>query len=1078
MNSNSTVAQSATRRENTGLGNMIKALVWEECRVGGVIAGWCVVIGVLCLVFVWSQIGDLMWHHNREFVLMFVGIAPLFTALLLIVSTDYSGHLVGGFSERILHLPVPASAAVGVALAARTVFVLLTAVLISGACEVLFGDGPGLGAALAITLFYLLTQTFDWLRKPLSGLASGVSVVIVLAAISHVDKMDRMISIIRHLPSLTSEMALFLCLLAIPVYGVSVAAVHSTRVGRRIGIPEIWEWHSYISIPWFARSKRLATPLAAQVWFDLRRSWWVLPGVTIVSSVMALAFVFLNLKPGEDPKHELSYMLSITAFGGVVSGALAHNAQTGILGRYAKPQPQFLHPLTSAQFGFARITANAFILVPMLFVVLILHWVLLGSRVLTDIMPEALAISATSYQEVLWVLLSRGILVGLLAWPAMNGTRTVAFTLSAVVALGMFLRLLDYKDIDNWQDTRILLPLVAIGSAIGAHAHARRTGVISLRALLIAVGAWALATWVLFHAVLVATPAMGTQTLWHITSFITCLGWAVLIPLPYVSAALDVRRRRHAAAPVQDPAQHVAANATLFTGSTRTAARIAIACAVLFFLWLAWPSKPAYEDFLRAKGYPATPEEVDEWYPAVPEAENRALAYLGIADKQADAQKAFFEQQTPALAEASDNNGRPGIEGMSNSQAVVAEELIDRLLITGNAKSKRGEPIDTEVWETTEAYWQSVTSTIAPELKQLAADTAMRSRYPVDLRKAFAADLPQLAKVRELARQLALDSVHWTVAEDADQAAESIGAIIPLANSLSEEPLIISQLVRVAVLGIAYGNAEDAMNRSVFTDADLAKLDRTFASALPPFQERMIMDRAVIGEEAMGLHMVAALDLINGSELGEISALQSSGSGVLFWQLAAPAAGERMVMMQFYNEMLGQAPADLAYEEHRANTADDQLVRDLMFFSPLAAITAPAIGRAYDTEWRIRTQFDIARTAFAVERYRLAYSRLPETLDNLVPIYLPEVPRDYYNPGMTFHRRFQGPLRYRQLADDSFVVYSVGPDWEDDQGVEMDKWWTEGDITFTVAPLSVRTGPQVADVVAPAVEAEGRSRRR
>ncbi|MCC6698961.1 MAG: hypothetical protein IT365_25285 [Candidatus Hydrogenedentes bacterium] len=1078
MNSNSTVAQSATRRENTGLGNMIKALVWEECRVGGVIAGWCVVVGVLCLVFLWWQIGDLLWHHNREFVLMFVGIAPLFTALLLIVSTDYSGHLVGGFSERILHLPVPASAAVGVALAARTVFVFLTAWLISGACEVLFGNGPGVGAALAITLFYLLTQTFDWLRKPLSGLASGVSVVIVLAAISHVDKMDRMISIIRHLPSLTSEMALFLCLLAIPVYGVSVAAVHATRVGRRIGIPEIWEWHSYVSIPWFARSKRFATPLAAQVWFDLRRSWWVLPGVTVLLSLLFGLLELFGTRAGHDAGDGFWSDVSIGSLAGVVIGALAHNVQTGILDRNAKPQPQFLHPLTSAQFACARITANAFILVPLLFVVLLLHWALTGSRVLTDIMPDALAIGATSYQEVLWVLLSRGILVGLLAWPLMNGTRTVAFTLSTVLMLGLFFGLLDYRNIADWQDTRILLPLVAIASAIGAHAHARRTGVISLRALLIAVGVWALATWILFHAVLAATPAMGTQTLWHITSFITCLGWAALIPLPYVSAALDVRRRRHAGGPPQDPAQHVTANATLFKGSTRTAARVAIACVVLFFLWLAWPSKPAYEDFLRAKGYPATPEEVDKWYPAVPEAENRALAYLDIADRQANAQKAFFEQQSQAPAEADDNNGRAGIEGASNSQAVAAENVIDRLLITGNAKSKRGEPIATDVWETTEAYWQSVTSTIAPELKQLAADTAMRSRYPVDLRRAFAADLPQLATVRQLARELAVGSLHWTLAKESGQTVESIGAMIPLANSLSEEPLIISQLVRVAVLGIAYGNAEDAMNRSVFTDADLAKLDRVFASALPPFQERMIMDRAIIGEVAMGLHMVAALDLINGSELHEISALQSSGSGVLFWQLAAPAAGERMVMMRYYNQLRDRSAVSDRDYEAVAVAADDDLIRNLGFFSPLAAIMAPAYGRTYEAEWRIRTQFDIARTAFAVERYRLAKSRLPETLDELVPIYLPEIPMDYYDRGKTVGRRLQGPLRYRQLAEDSFVVYSVGADGEDDQGVEMEKWWQEGDITFTVAPLSVRTGPQVADVEAPAAEAEGRSRRR
>jgi hypothetical protein len=60
----------------------------------------------------------------------------------------------------------------------------------------------------------------------------------------------------------------------------------------------------------------------------------------------------------------------------------------------------------------------------------------------------------------------------------------------------------------------------------------------------------------------------------------------------------------------------------------------------------------------------------------------------------------------------------------------------------------------------------------------------------------------------------------------------------------------------------------------------------------------------------------------------------------------------------------------------------------------------------------------------AVERYRLARGRWPESLAALVPEFLAAVPADPYDGQ---------PLRYRRLAD-GVVVYSVGPDGADGGG--------------------------------------------
>jgi hypothetical protein len=93
---------------------------------------------------------------------------------------------------------------------------------------------------------------------------------------------------------------------------------------------------------------------------------------------------------------------------------------------------------------------------------------------------------------------------------------------------------------------------------------------------------------------------------------------------------------------------------------------------------------------------------------------------------------------------------------------------------------------------------------------------------------------------------------------------------------------------------------------------------------------------------------------------------------------------------------------------------------------------------------RIRAQIVTARSALAIERWRLAHEgRLPDSLSQLVPDFLPAVPADSFD---------EQPLRYRKLAH-GYVVYSIGPDFTDDGGKERPTDSSESDrydITFTV----------------------------
>lgn len=69
-------------------------------------------------------------------------------------------------------------------------------------------------------------------------------------------------------------------------------------------------------------------------------------------------------------------------------------------------------------------------------------------------------------------------------------------------------------------------------------------------------------------------------------------------------------------------------------------------------------------------------------------------------------------------------------------------------------------------------------------------------------------------------------------------------------------------------------------------------------------------------------------------------------------------------------------------------------------------------------EARSRAQLLAARTAVAVERYRLAQGVMPAALADLVPAYLPEVPIDPFNGE---------PLRFA-MSDVAYAIFSVDDD--------------------------------------------------
>ncbi len=124
----------------------------------------------------------------------------------------------------------------------------------------------------------------------------------------------------------------------------------------------------------------------------------------------------------------------------------------------------------------------------------------------------------------------------------------------------------------------------------------------------------------------------------------------------------------------------------------------------------------------------------------------------------------------------------------------------------------------------------------------------------------------------------------------------------------------------------------------------------------------------------------------------------------------------------------------------------------------MTSVLLPSVSGSVRIQFRALTERRMAATALALRLYKLDHGQRPATLDELVPEYLPQVPRDAFAAN-------NQPLRYLPNADPP-RLYSVGRDGVDQSGqyvtdeygnIERDSsdqpWFLEG----TPAPDSYPT---------------------
>jgi hypothetical protein len=327
------------------------------------------------------------------------------------------------------------------------------------------------------------------------------------------------------------------------------------------------------------------------------------------------------------------------------------------------------------------------------------------------------------------------------------------------------------------------------------------------------------------------------------------------------------------------------------------------------------------------------------------------------------------------------------------------------------------------------------------------------SRYPLDYTPGPDTLLPHLGKLKKLAVIVRYKSFLESESGDTTNAVFDIENLCGMSQTLDQEPDMIAQLVRIALIAIAENSLEHSFNISSLNESELAGL----ASAFSQTEKTNLMRKALIGELALNAPVFqlvrsrpkSAVELVEGAQqVGGFSTHTLD-----FWLIRKPgffrATGFWDRDFLFYLNTLETNIALDNFPPPKSLVAADNFKKvdetvgrknyylSKMFLAALSsAITKEASSYAY-----LRTSI----VAIAVERFRLAHGKLPEKLDELVPQFLSAVPVDPFD-GV--------PLRYHHLAK-GYVIYSVGSDGHDDGGREKPADWKSGDkttydITFTV----------------------------
>jgi hypothetical protein len=313
-----------------------------------------------------------------------------------------------------------------------------------------------------------------------------------------------------------------------------------------------------------------------------------------------------------------------------------------------------------------------------------------------------------------------------------------------------------------------------------------------------------------------------------------------------------------------------------------------------------------------------------------------------------------------------------------------------------------------------------------------------QSRYPVDLNQGFETVLPHLIKFKDAARLTEYSATLNAEQHRGKEAGDDILAGLALGRSLQLEPILLSQFIRAVTVSTAVSALEQTINRTVLPPDQLNVLAVKFERLEQNEARGDAFNRALAGERATALSIMRN----PGNYLKKIN---QSGTAMKpqerdQWIACLKNATNFREEVRYYEDSFQQLmtarekpfPARLQADRLMRQRLDEAKSHGMAmndFLMPGRAGTAAK-------EASCLAYFRLGLVALALEQFRTTHGKqYPATLSNLPAS--PEVLRD----------PFDGELLRYERKGQGYLLYSIGPDLNDDAGER-----THGkDLVFEVA---------------------------
>jgi len=285
--------------------------------------------------------------------------------------------------------------------------------------------------------------------------------------------------------------------------------------------------------------------------------------------------------------------------------------------------------------------------------------------------------------------------------------------------------------------------------------------------------------------------------------------------------------------------------------------------------------------------------------------------------------------------------------------------------------------------------------------------------------------LPNLAVTKRCAQILDIRSIAELADGQSSKALDDIELSLRLNDALRNPPFLISELVRMAILGLGIQPIWEGLAQHQWSDSQLAALDAALAKEdfLADYELTMRGERNCAVSTFETMRQTGEM-IVSDGDGNELTMKIRWAPNAFYYQNELAFAG---LYQQWFFPLANLKTRIILPAVQRQ--VDAEIRGAQKHYSPytaMALMTAPALDAAVKHFAFAQASIDLARVGCALERYRLAHGQYPDSLAVLEPQFLTQVPHDIINGQ---------PLHYRLKPNGQFVLYSVGWNETDDGGV-------------------------------------------